>query len=502
MPEVVVISALESPIICNTQEDRIVVATPRVSGIETASETIVIAEGSPEIVKIAAAEIDIILDPTTVVIAVGGSGSGGGGSSDHFDLINIGVNTHVEIDDHIAAEEELKASRSEPTGFPNRTDSTLSFDDLSRTFTIAPAVDEFDIFIDGEKTTFDTSQSVAITDTEGLWFIYFDSAGVLTSSQVAWTFGSSLVFVAIAYWDATNKTAILLGEERHGHVMSWAEHKYLHYEKGAQWISGFTPALSVDGDGSLDVHCEMQSISAGTFFDEDIDHTPVEQSTYEMWYKDGASANWRREAASAALVSITGSRPDYNEFTGGAWQRTEVGNNRFTLTHIFATNRPDGTTNTILVMGEGAYISKSVAQDAATTEIANLTAGELPTPEFVAIATVIVGVKSSYGNSYDAIIISTEDGNDFVDWRENERQGVGGSNNHHGNLSGLGENDHPQYLLAGVGYTGEMRDSTYTKIADVVDGLIVSVEFPAPPAALPPPIKEFKPADGLSAIIY
>jgi len=221
---------------------------------------------------------------------------------------------------------------------------------------------------------------------------------------------------------------LVVGDERHGISMGWSTHEYLHDTIGSAWQSGYLPSLTVDGDGSSDSHCEMQAVSAGIFHDEDIEHSNAQQTTYELWYKDGAGGDWRKEAASAALVAITATRPDFNEYTGGAWQRTEVTNTNFTLTHIFATNRNGTTNKVILIMGENEYATKGVAQDAALTELLAITTAGLQTPELMPIGTVIIECKDSYTNSYNARAVSTSDGSDFVDFRRNNKMlsGTGG----------------------------------------------------------------------------
>ena len=45
------------------------------------------------------------------------------------------------------------------------------------------------------------------------------------------------VFAATIYWDATNKEAILVGDERHGITMDAATHEYLHNKNGAVFIA-------------------------------------------------------------------------------------------------------------------------------------------------------------------------------------------------------------------------------------------------------------------------
>ena len=76
------------------------------------------------------------------------------------------------------SERLLNIISHEPTGFPNTTDSTIDFSDSSpdRTFTITPAVSSFYYYICCNKYTVSSADSVQITDTEGLWFIYYNTS--------------------------------------------------------------------------------------------------------------------------------------------------------------------------------------------------------------------------------------------------------------------------------------------------------------------------------------
>jgi len=328
-------------------------------------------------------------------------------------------------------------------GFVNRTDSTISFNDGLLRFTIAPASSSYVFYSQGKKFTKTATETVDITDTEGLWFFYFTTAGVLTASQTPWGFDSGVVFIALGYWDATNNSLILFGEERHGMIMSPDTHEFLHNTAGAQWASGFTPSVTI-GNGSSNSHCEIQSISAGTLYDEDILHSSSQQTTYEIWYKLGASAAWRKTAASAAAIYQAATRPYYNQFTGGAWQLTQATNTDFILMHIFATNSTaDG--KSIIIMGEDEYATRAQAQTAAETEINAIVTGSLPTAEFTPIATLIIECRDSYTNTYNARVVVTGEGSNFVDFRGNDKTGVGALVSEHGNLTGLLDDDHTQY---------------------------------------------------------
>jgi len=91
------------------------------------------------------------------------------------------------------------------TGFVDPTDSQISFDDGTRTFTIEPTEDSFVFYAFGnryEKTSAETEQ---IDDVDGLWNIYYDIDGVLGSSQDLWDL-STQVPVATILWSSGTGT--------------------------------------------------------------------------------------------------------------------------------------------------------------------------------------------------------------------------------------------------------------------------------------------------------
>ena len=96
------------------------------------------------------------------------------------------------------------------TGFSNTPGVTLSFDNGTRTFTITPTGNTFEYWIEGIKFTKSSAETVVITDTEGLWYIYYIGT-VLTASQTPWDNRDiDKVFVAMIHWDATNNVAIII----------------------------------------------------------------------------------------------------------------------------------------------------------------------------------------------------------------------------------------------------------------------------------------------------
>jgi len=169
------------------------------------------------------------------------------------------------------------------TGFPEQNasikQSDITFTDSTpdRTLSIAPNspfYDEFYIWQLGVKYIFDTAQTVQIPDEEGSYYIYFDMGGLMYVKNPddgdIETIIRTKVLVAIVYWNATDEEAVIIGDERHGHVMSSETHAYLHFTRGAQWLSGIALSdIDTNQSGDDDEHAQFD-VESGIVTDEDL----------------------------------------------------------------------------------------------------------------------------------------------------------------------------------------------------------------------------------------
>jgi len=250
---------------------------------------------------------------------------------------------------------DFREDTGEPTGFIDRTECTISFDDATRTFTIAPVGSDFNYYSLGHKFTVSTTNSVQITDTEGLWFIYYASE-MLTASQIPWDFTSGKVFVSNLYWDAVNKISILFGEERHGIVMDGATHEYTHRVHGAEVTKGSFVAgdYILSGDGSSNTHAQL-SLTDGVLYDEDIKlpivnaatpSNPFEQilspiAKLPIYYRGGTEVSpvWRKRAATN--FPVYDNSPNtifYNNLNAGNWTLANAADRYYVATWVVVTN--------------------------------------------------------------------------------------------------------------------------------------------------------------------
>jgi hypothetical protein len=346
----------------------------------------------------------------------------------------------------IAATQDLI---KEPTGFQNRTDTTITFDFATREFSIAPVGGSFDVYVKGKLFTKTSTQTVTITDDSGNHYIYFDIDGVLTSNV---SFDPSLfennAFVSIIYWNADTQRDAYFADERHGLVMDGATHAYLHTVFGARYLSGLAlQNFFPDGSGDLDKEAQFEA-DIGSIRDEDILIELPLTTEVPVLYRMGVNGLWNKNPATPFPVIYNGqagyteNRLAFNPFDAGEWKFREVKDGSFVLVHIFATN--DTKTPYVAILGTNEYLNVPAARAAAETEISSISG--LPFAEFVAVGTVIFQTDNSYGNTPKARIVSAAVGETYVDFRGEQLYTPSGVATSHSLLSNLSSDDHPQYF--------------------------------------------------------
>lgn len=363
----------------------------------------------------------------------------------------------------IVISDEFSPDTNEPNGFvgvPGTFTSTIAVTD-NRTFSIGPDTGagetDFTFYVQGVKFTKTTTETITFPDTEGIHAFYYDSTGTLNTTLTPLPSSIFLenALVAICRWDSSESAVIYFGEERHGCVMDGKTHQYLHDTQGTAYISGMAIGnISADENGSADAHATC-SIAAGTIADEDLflgcDATA---STYTDWYvySKTDSGDWLRTATGTVPIVLTaGVTATYNLLSGTTWSQSQLTNNDYVLAHIFRTN--SATRPFIAVQGEAVYGNQAAAREGAADELAALFTSGMPFVEFQALGTIIYQYSSAYGNAFNLRIRSTDEGDDYVDWRTAKITPSGAGPTDHGSLSGLADADHPLSALQQSGAT-------------------------------------------------
>lgn len=310
-----------------------------------------------------------------------------------------------------------KVFPGEPNGFVDRTQTTVSWDNVTRTLTISPTGVNYVVWSDGVKLTISTTKTFTISNTEGAHFVYFDASGNL--QEFTGSFDVALIltwaYVAYVYWDATNLLAVPdVQNEQHGADWPPELHLQQHLTVGTRYQDGLALTVSANGSGATLADIEVAG-ALGHIWDEDIQHAVsarVITDNIPLLYRTGASGLWRFDETSPALVRTAGTgRAAFNENTGSTWQLTEITDTWFGVAYVYAT--PGLTKKWIAVMGQNQYATLELAETAAQTAPA---AGQMPFLEFKLIGSIVFNTDNTYGNAVKSRIVSTLPGG-FYDWR-------------------------------------------------------------------------------------
>ena len=357
-----------------------------------------------------------------------GLSDGGTGADNATDArTNLGVYSTSEVDSLVSGG-DLASAHEVVTGHINRDDSEFVWDTGTRTVTIQPKspATQFQYYCANTLCTISTSASYQWPDTTGKYTLVLDDQGNLAPPSFSGSYVRNLLYdnaiTVILYWNATNQQLVLQGDERHGYDMSPTTHYYLHASLGTAFGSGLhIHDLAVEGNGSSDAHAQF-AVEAGSVWDEDIQHPIAEKLTTDgikLIYRDGSDNDWVK-VDNHQFLAYNGTLPSsnrayYNEWTGTAWQLTEVTNLDYVVMHLFGSNDMDSPL--IMVLGIAQYSNKNDVDANAKYEIGELYEHGLPSAEFKALGSFIMQTSGGYGNQVKSKLVSTSGGLDYFDWR-------------------------------------------------------------------------------------
>ena len=383
---------------------------------------------------------------------------------DHGNLSGLGNDDHLQ---YVLRNQWLQ------NGFVDKSELSLVWSDAGpRTVTLDSVGVSFRYFHDGVMYTEIGALVTTIDDTAGIHAIYINGEGSMTSlanpseKQIDSIIVNECI-VAFIMWDGADGRLIF---EFHGYKMSPGTHHWIHDNIGAVYKEGSTLAdFTIDDDGDHNIDAQF-SVALGEFYDEDLEvsiNALAVGDGMEIWYLDGAVWKWKTQGvapnAFSVLSDLVGTgRLAYNN----AGAQTECTNQYYVLCHVFSTNITadiyDSKGRYIAIQGQNQYATKALARAGAETEINTLVYGTLPLPEIVPIGTVIFQTSTApaFANDVKATTISTDAGDNYVDWRGSNIKATGGSVADHGALAGLADDDHPQYI----------KDSEFTAADEVMVG--------------------------------
>jgi hypothetical protein len=352
---------------------------------------------------------------------------------------------------------------SEPMGHEDKTQSIISFNNTTRVFTIQPSSTLFTVWCKGIKYNFTTAQTVTIPNTTGLYYIYFDANGVLQyrTSYFDWENDAPTAYV---YWNSITGSSPFVADERHGITMDWATHEYLHKTRGAVIANGFSLSnFTTTGTGANNADAQFD-LGGGTFFDEDLEVNITHSNTPspDTWQQDlqgpsqipvfyHSGAGWVRDNPTDYALKQGTARIQYNFFNGASWTTLDVPSNKWhTTSWVIATNNINYPI--IAILGQSTT-NKLSDQEALTFNDLNLEG--FPVVEFRPLWKIIWETDTTFVNTPKSRIATVYDIRQFA-----SKDGSAGilPTGDHGLLSGLGDDDHLQYLHVTETRTGVTSD--------------------------------------------
>jgi hypothetical protein len=268
--------------------------------------------------------------------------------------------------------------------------------------------------------------------------------------------------------------------------MDGATHFYLHEINGFSYHEGLTAGdIVADGSGNENASATL-SLTDGTLFDEDLKYkisdsgqTLSNPAQIPVYYMDGVTGSWRKDTADDYPVKNYPTDDQllaYNSFDSPNYEQSEVGNQNYVLCHIFATNDIDEPI--IAIQGQAEYATIIAAREGATVEMLNLDTIGLPAQEFTPLYSIIYQTATAYSNDVQARIRTTDDGDDYIDWRTaavGGGSGGGGSGDVTGPGGGVADNE----MVLFDGGTGKViKGSGITAVSGVIAGTALELTTP------------------------
>jgi len=345
---------------------------------------------------------------------------------------------------------EVNVLSKEPQGFVNRLDSSLSFNDSTRTFTIQPTGYSYDMYIEGVKVTKTGVESVVIDTGTALNYIHFDIETQQLQAKISEFDFTTDVPVAFIHWNKDIGQSTFFGEERHGIKMDSSTHRWIHNTFGMQYIDGLSVSnYTLLGDGSSNSHAQI-AISDGTLYQEDIIISIADGDNgveftqqlfptgyFPVYYHSGITGQWIRDSGTPYPVKYNATRAFYNVYTTGIWTVENVTNNRYFAMWLVATN--DINDPILAIMGQRE--DSSLGSSESNNNWSDIDLTNIPTNEIRPLYRLIFNTNDTYANTPKSSLQS------ILDLRStNLTVTYGVPQNDHGNLFGLADDDHAQYV--------------------------------------------------------
>lgn len=288
------------------------------------------------------------------------------------------------------------------TGFPNRTDTTSTFDVGTRTYTLTPNNANACVYKYGTRYPITAPISYTIPDVSGSYFIKLDHTTMTFVTGSPNILGGDIL-VAYIMWNASSQQLVLFADERHSTQRDLQWHTSHHLEVGTTWRSGGAVSYTLNDEANTSIGIATPLSIADEDIVISISNTPSAEfgqtlspaavmpvlflngTAYDVMYPVGIQ--WPYQ---------TGGRLQYNSIVGGVGSVVEVPDNSYVNYWIIAFldfNEP-----VKVLMGQNVY---TTTEHADAESFANY---GLPMPEKAALYRVTLHTHDVHTNTGKCIV--------------------------------------------------------------------------------------------------
>lgn len=309
--------------------------------------------------------------------------------------------TNSEIDQNFINLNTALTQSGDVTGFSSRANNTLTFNDATRTLTLAPTGANFTMYYKGKAILIDAPKTLVIANSAGSHWVHWD----YVQNRLV-DLGSSPnikdnLLVAYIYWDTSTSYAIFFSDERHAVSNDKTWHYHEHTTNGAIWKSGGDITCTLNNGNNVSLALSNPIV----LVDEDLEHTITHSDNpavayeqqllsfqtglgaFPVIYLNGATYTSTSSTTLPWYPSTT--RAYYNPIVDSAGSLTTASaDDKYIAYWMVATN--DTRAPIKLVMGRNAWSSYSEA------ETENFDSYGLPMPEIAPMYKIILRTRSSY----------------------------------------------------------------------------------------------------------
>ena len=345
--------------------------------------------------------------------------------------------TNAEIDGNFISINNAIRATGDLTGFTNRTSSTVSFNNGTRTFTLAPSSGSFTVHYKGKEITVSSTLSVQISNSTGGRWITLDPVSVSLQDAGPTVDLTTTIVVGYVYWIA-GVGSIIAGDERHLASRDTQWHFSKHNEVGTVWLTGGDCTYTLNDQSTITI-----GFSDITIADEDLVHSITHNSapngyyqqvllttaSIPVLYKNGSIIT---QIAASSNPWQVGTLANYNQVVNNVGSIAEATEGYYVNYWIVATN--DMATPIKAVMGRTQHQTLLASYNETVDTM------DLPFEEMVVLYQVTLRTSASYINKVVISSVRKISGaqNTLVEQMQNGPT--------HAGLGKLSNDDHLQYV--------------------------------------------------------